>query len=175
MEELKKKLLTYFTDLTIQIHDDYRMCINTQKETVVSLLNYLKNMGYEHLALLSCIDWIDKGEFELIYILSAYMEVCDKYQEKEQGIIIIKARISRNDAKIISVINVFENAEPYERELHEMFGIKFEGHPRLTPLMLEREYEIPPFRKDFDTLKYVDNTFGKIPSIEERKANYERT
>jgi len=46
---------------------------------------------------------------------------------------------------------------------------RIEGHPRLTPLLLERDYEIPPFRKDFDTQKYVDNTYGKIPSIKERK------
>jgi len=47
-----------------------------------------------------------------------------------------------------------------------LFGVNFEGHPRLTPLFLEREYETPPFRKDFDTREYVRNTFDAVPEIE---------
>jgi len=38
----------------------------------------------------------------------------------------------------------------------------------LTPLLLERNYEIPPFRKDFDTRKYVKDVFEKIPFVEDK-------
>jgi len=171
MEELKKNILSNFNDIEIYTHQDNRIFINTKKEIVLSLLSYLKNSGYDHLALVSCNDWIDDGEFELVYILSAYMKNNEEYQEKEKRNIIIKTRIAREEAKFITVIDIFKNAEPYERELHEMFGIKFEGHPRLTTLFLELEYEIPPFRKDFDTNKYVENMYGKIPTIKERKRN----
>jgi len=171
MEELKKNILSNFSDIEIYTHQDNRIFINTKKETVLSLLSYLKNSGYDHLALVSCNDWIDDGEFELVYILSAYMKNDEEYQEKEKRNIIIKTRITREEAKFITVINIFENAEPYERELHEMFGIKFEGHPRLTTLFLELKYETPPFRKDFDTEKYVENKYGQIPTIKERKNN----
>ena len=171
MEELKKNILSNFNDLEIYTRQDNRMFINTKKETVLSLLSYLKNSGYDHLALVSCNDWIDDGEFELVYILSAYMKNDEEYQEKEKRNIVIKTRITREKAKFITVINIFENAEPYERELHELFGIKFEGHPRLTRLFLELEYDIPPFRKDFDTEKYVEDHYGQIPTIKERKSN----
>ena len=169
MELLKKKLLSSFNGLEIDVRGETRMFINTEKEIILSLLSYIKNLGYEHLALVSCIDWIDSGEFELVYIVSAYMADDNIFQEQEKSNIIIKTRISRKVANFMTIIGIYENAEPYERELHEMFGIVFEGHPRLTPLLLERDYEIPPFRKDFDTQNYVDNTFGKIPSIEQRK------
>lgn len=169
MELLKQKLLSGFNGLDIQLRDDQRMFISTEKESILSLLSYLKNEGYEHLALISCNDWINQEKFELVYILSAYMADDNHYQEKEKRSIILKTNISRKVAKFMTITNIFNSAEPYERELHEMFGIIFEGHPRLTPLMLEREYEIPPFRKDFDSQNYVDNTFGKIPSIAERK------
>ncbi|RLC39971.1 MAG: NADH-quinone oxidoreductase subunit C [Candidatus Nealsonbacteria bacterium] len=171
MEKLKKNILANFRDIEIYTRQDNRIFINTKKETVLSLLSYLKNTGYDHLALVSCNDWIDDGEFELVYILSVYMEKDEEYQGKEKTNIIIKTRIVREEAKFITVIDIFENAEPYERELHEMFGIKFEGHPRLTTLFLELEYEIPPFRKDFDTDKYVENKYGQIPTIKERKSN----
>lgn len=169
INELKQKLLADFNDVQVNIPEDNRMIINTKKESVMALLSYLKNMGFNHFAILSCVDWIDENEFELIYILSAYPENDDYYLDEEKKNIILKTRISREKAKFITIIDIFENAEPYEREIHEMFGIHFEGHPRLTPLMLERDYKIPPFRKDFDTNKYVENTFGKVPSIKERK------
>jgi NADH-quinone oxidoreductase subunit C len=169
MNELKKKLLSSFDNVEINIPEDNRMIVITKKESVLSILSYLKKMGYNHFALESCNDWIDDNEFELIYILSAYLEKDEQYQDKGKRNIILKTRISREKAKFITIIDIFENAEPYEREIHEMFGIYFEGHPRLTPLLLERDYDIPPFRKDFDTNKYVENTFGKIPSIKERK------
>jgi len=169
MKELKKKLESSFSDIKINITDDNRITVNIKKDGVVSILSFLKNLGYEHFALLSCVDWIEENEFELIYILSAYMENDQEYNEKEKKTILVKTRIARERSKFITVINIFENAEPYERELHELFGINFEGHPRLTPLFLEREYEIAPFRKDFDTRKYVKEVFDKIPTIEERK------
>jgi len=55
--------------------------------------------------------------------------------------------------------------EPYEREIHELFGVVFEGHKRLTPLFLDRWKQMPPFRKDFNTREYVEKTFSdeKIP------------
>ena len=171
MEELKKNILSNFNDIEIYTRQDNRIFINTKKKTVLSLLSYLKNSRYDHLALISCNDRIDDGELELVYIISAYMSNDEEFQEKEKRIIIIKTRIPREKAKFITVIDIFENAEPYERELHEMFGIKFEGHPRLTTLFLELKYETPPFRKDFDTEKYVENKFGKIPTIKERKNN----
>jgi NADH-quinone oxidoreductase subunit C len=170
MEELKKTLISVFEDIEVTIAKDNRMVISTKKAGVLSILSYLKKMGYDHLALVSCNDWIDDNEFELIYIVSPYLKNDDElYQVQEKINIIIKTRISRGKAEYITIIDIFENAEPYEREIHEMFGINFEGHPRLTPLMLERDYAIPPFRKDFNLNNYVDCTFGQIPSIEERK------
>jgi len=82
--------------------------------------------------------------------------------------LIVKTRISREKPQLETVTGIFPNAGTYEREIHELFGINFEGHKRLTPLLLEREYEIPPFRKDFDTRKYVEEVFDKIPLVEDK-------
>ncbi|MGC9363514.1 MAG: NADH-quinone oxidoreductase subunit C [Fidelibacterota bacterium] len=177
MQELKQQLTSIFTDIVICIPSEDRMLIEIQKEGVLSLLSYLKKRGYNHLAMISCNDWIDADEFELIYIVSPYLHRNPVESEiNQKANILIKTRISRKTAKFITIIDLFESAEPYEREIHEMFGIRFEGHPRLKPLMLERDYAIPPFRKDFNLDNYVQNTFGKIPSIEARKkGDNERT
>ena len=164
---LKEQLTSAFDEIQVDVSVKNRMVVLTKKEAILSLLSFLKNHGYNHLGLISCVDWIEEKMFELVYILSAYMQEDDHYTDKEKMDVILKTKISREKSKFLSVIPVFKNAEPYEREIHELYGIRFEGHPRLTPLFLEREYKIPPFRKDFDTRDYVKKTFDSIPTVEE--------
>jgi NADH-quinone oxidoreductase subunit C len=157
-----------FADIQVNEDGNGMIKIRAKKEQVKTILLYLKNDGYDHLALVSCVDWINKEEFELIYILTSYLNDNKSYQEK--GDVYLKIRVTRDNPDVETVIGVFENAEPYEREIHELFGINFSGHPRLIPLFLERKYEVPPFRKDFDTRKYVEDFFNSIPLIPEEKA-----
>jgi len=164
---LKEKLKSISSDVEIAAEEETRLVVKTKKENILSILSYLKDMGFDHLTLVSCIDWIDEAEFELVYILSAYMKESETYTDKEKLHVILKASISREKPEFQTVTHIFRNAEPYERELHELYGIHFEGHNRLVPLFLEREYKIPPFRKDFDTRQYVDEVFGSIPPVQE--------
>jgi len=168
---LIKQLKTAFDGIEIPMAEKDRMVVTVKKEAVLSVLSLLKNEGYNHLGLLSCVDWIDRKTFELVYVLSAYLQDDGEYAEKETVNIIVKTQIDRDKALFLSVIPIFQNAEPYEREIHELFGICFEGHPRLTPLFLERNYKTPPFRKDFDTRKYVKEVFDNIPSVEKKAGN----
>jgi NADH-quinone oxidoreductase subunit C len=165
---LKKKLESAFRDIRVSTPDTSRLVISVKSDAVLSILRFLKDRGYEHLALVSCVDWIEEKELELVYILSAYMQEDSEYREKEKTNVIVKTRISRETPDFFTVIPIFKNAEPYERELHELYGVHFEGHPRQIPLFLERDYKIPPFRKDFDTRKYVEEVFDKIPFVEDK-------
>jgi NADH-quinone oxidoreductase subunit C len=170
-QSLKKNMLSSFDDIQVEIPDERRLTIVCKKDSVITVLSSLNSSGFNHLALISCVDWIKDNELELVYILTAYTED----REKGKMNILVKTKISREKPEMHTVINIFENAEPYERELHELYGIHFKGHPRLIPLFLEREYEIPPFRKDFDTQKYVKEVFDQIPSVEDKKGKNERT
>ena len=165
--EIRQKLESAFSDFTVVAERDTELVARVNKESIVSILAFLKDTGYEHLTLVSCVDWMEEREFELVYILSSYMQNNEGHTDKEKLKLIVKARIPRNKPAFQTVTHVFANAEPYERELHELYGIHFEGHGRLIPLFLERNYEIPPFRKDFDTREYVENTFGAIPAVED--------
>jgi len=167
-ELIKKELESTFENILITMPENSRLIVTTQKDKVMSILSFLKNKGFNHLALVSCVDWIEEKEFEMVYIITSYLQKNDEYEDKNRLHITLKSRIPREDPKVISVIPIFENSEPYEREIHELFGIHFEGHPRLIPLLLEGNYEIPPFRKDFDTREYVKNTFDTIPFVEDK-------
>jgi len=165
---LKEKLESFFSGIQVSIYKQDRLIVSAQKDSVLSILSFLKNKGYNHLALISSVDWLEEKEFELVYVLSAYMQEDNRYTDKEKTNIILKTRISRENPEFITVISIFKNAEPYEREIHEFYGIDFKGHPRLTPLFLERKYKLPPFRKDFDTREYVKEVFDKIPFVENK-------
>jgi NADH-quinone oxidoreductase subunit C len=162
---LKDNLESTFKDVQVSMHEDTRMAIFVPRETAFAVLRYLSDKGFDHLALVSCVDWLEEGELEIVYILSSYMKNNTDYNPEQTLHLFLKTRISRENPELKSVIGVFENAEPYEREIHELFGVNFKGHPRLIPLFLERKYEIPPFRKDFDNRKYVKEIFDSIPSV----------
>ena len=165
-ESIKEQLELTFKAVVVTIPEEARMVVNIQKDQVLAVLRFLKDRRFDHLALVSCVDWIEEKEFELVYILNRYIQTDQEHTAKEDLHLIAKARNSREKPQFETVTGIFPNAEPYEREIHELFGIKFEGHKRLTPLFLERDYEIPPFRKDFDTRKYVEEVFDKIPFVE---------
>ena len=167
-KSVKEKLESTFKDIQVSILEDSRIAVTVENHGVLVILRFLKDKGFDHLALLSAVDWIEEKEFELCFILTCYMQNDDEYTDSQRLHIILKTRISREEPNLETITGIFPNAEPYEREIHELFGIKFEGHPRLTPLLLERNYEIPPFRKDFDTRKYVKDVFDKIPFVEDK-------
>ena len=159
-KSVKEKLESTFKDIQVSILEDSRIAVTVENHGVLVILRFLKDKGFDHLALLSAVDWIEEKEFELCFILTCYMQNDDEYTDSQRLHIILKTRISREEPNLETITGIFPIAEPYEREIHELFGIKFEGHKRLTPLLLEREYEIPPFRKDFNTREYVKTIFG---------------
>jgi NADH-quinone oxidoreductase subunit C len=164
---VKEELESISSDIEIVAEEETRMVVRTQKGNVLSMLSRLKAMGFNHLTLVSCVDWIEEEEFELIYILSPYMADNETYTDEGKLHVILKTRISREKPVFQTVTPIFPNAEPYERELHELFGVDFQGHKRLIPLLLEGEHRIPPFRKDFDTRKYVEEVYDSVPLVQD--------
>lgn len=114
-------------------------------------LAYLKNKGFTQLCILTCIDWIEDSQFELVYILFSWTD----------GIHIqLRARIDREKPFFTTVTDIFPGARYYEREVHEFFGVEFCGNEdSYKPLFLELWDDIPPLRKDFDPQAYSDSKF----------------
>ncbi|MGA1873403.1 MAG: NADH-quinone oxidoreductase subunit C [Thermoplasmatota archaeon] len=118
------------------------------------VLKSLREMGFDHFVMLTCIDLIDESRFELVYHLWSY---------GTKGLIMVKTFIDREHPSIGSAVPVFRPSITYEREIHEMFGIDFPGNPRLTQFILEDWEGPPPMRKDFNALQYsVDRFDTKI-------------
>lgn len=63
--------------------------------------------------------------------------------------VMIKVALSEHDLNVPTVASVWPNADWYEREVWDMYGINFEGHPRLTRLLMPSTWEGHPLRKDY--------------------------
>ncbi|MFJ3397244.1 NADH-quinone oxidoreductase subunit C [Streptomyces microflavus] len=63
--------------------------------------------------------------------------------------LMLRTTVPHDAAVLPSAIDVYAGAAWHERETHEMFGVTFEGHPDLTPLLLPEGFEGHPLRKDF--------------------------
>ncbi|WP_010262143.1 NADH-quinone oxidoreductase subunit C [Streptomyces sp. SA3_actG] len=63
--------------------------------------------------------------------------------------LLLRTTVPHETPALASAVGVYAGAAWHERETHEMFGLRFEGHPGLTPLLLPETFEGHPLRKDF--------------------------
>jgi len=70
--------------------------------------------------------------------------------------LVIKTDVPYESPSLPSVVSVWEAADWYEREAHDLFGVAFEGHPALTPLLLYDEFEGYPGRKEYPLNDYEE-------------------
>ena len=148
VEKLKEKLSIFQPRVKELFESEIKVELPPDK--VVSALEFLKSEGYSHLSLMTCVDWIDDSQFELIYILFSW---------KNGMKLVISTRIDRNNPVFPTVKELWPVARYYEREIHEFFGVNFEGNDDMKPLILELWDDKPPLRKDFDPLEYSKKKF----------------
>jgi len=63
--------------------------------------------------------------------------------------VLVRTRVPLDAPTVPSIVDIYPGAAWHERETHEMFGVDFDGHPGLAPLLLPPEFEGHPLRKDF--------------------------
>lgn len=94
--------------------------------------------GYDFLVDLTAVDYRDRSpRFDLIYIFYSF-ERNERVIEKLQV-----------DEVAPSLTNQFESANWLEREVYDMFGIRFEGHPNLKRILMPEGWEGHPLRKEY--------------------------
>lgn len=125
--------------------------LRAPKAQLFSLLGHLQQQqGFVSLITIGCCDWMEDGVFCLTYMLETAERNCA---------LGVQVHIGREGEGIATAMPLWPQAEIFERELHEMFGIPIEGHPSLVDFMLEGWTHTPPMRREFDTAKFVEETF----------------
>lgn len=102
---------------------------------------------FDHLSCITGIDnGVDKGTFEIIYHLFSITKKLS---------CVLKVTIDRNEtASIKSLTSIWKTANWHEREIFDLFGIDFEGHPDLRRILLPANWEGHPLKKDYKEQEY---------------------
>ena len=102
-------------------------------------------LGFSQLLCLSCVDYLE--HLELVYFLHSL---------SPEKTLCVKTRVPCDGPRLPSVTGVWRAAEWYEREAHDLFGVVFDGHPDLSPLLLYEEFDGYPGRKEFPFHDYQE-------------------
>ena len=122
-------------------HAHGRAEIQIAPEQNVAVLAWLRAQGYSFLASLHGVDYYPhEPRLGVIY------ELLDM---KNVDRVSVKARVSTDEPSIASVLELWPGADFPEREVYDMFGVRFDGHPDLRRILMPEDYEGHPQRRDF--------------------------
>jgi NADH-quinone oxidoreductase subunit C len=94
--------------------------------------------GWDYLEFLTAVDWPADSAIEVL--------ACLRRRGADPGARLLGTRIDRDDPVVDSAVPVLPGASWYEREAHEMFGVRFAGNDDLAPLLLDRVGDWPARR-----------------------------
>ena len=92
--------------------------------------------------------------FEVVYLLTGYAPPVR---------VRVKARLAGDEPSVASATALWSAANWLEREVFDLFGIRFEGHPNLTRILLPDDWEGHPLRKDFPLTEEPVQFIGHVP------------
>ncbi len=111
-------------------------------------LKLKSEFGFVYLSDITAVDLLDEGRdarFEVVYNTVRF-----DFEYNEELRVFLKAPIDEKSPSVESVTSVWKGANWLEREVFDMFGIRFNGHPDMRRILLPEDYEGFPLRKDFD-------------------------
>jgi len=139
VENLKNSLKEGLVKATVP--RERRIFVYVKKGALRDAVKYLaKDLEFKHLSTVTGVDL--GGEIEVIYHL-AY---------KGSIVLSIRLSVSKKNPSVPTITDLVPGAVLYEREVHDLFGVNFEGHPDLSPLMLPEEWPqgVYPLRKEHE-------------------------
>jgi NADH-quinone oxidoreductase subunit C len=109
------------------------------------LLRTLKEShGFDMLVDVTCVDYLNyrnaKDRFGLVYLLA---------NTETNARLTVRCFVNDPEPAVPSVVDLWEGANWLEREVWDMFGIRFNGHPDLRRILLPEEFTAHPLRKDY--------------------------
>ena len=164
LEDLEKKINS---ELTTRIkeskikHNQLYVTINSEDLLdVILMLKTNKNIKFKQLIDITAVDYPESQKrFKIVYLLLSH-----EFNQR----IILSYFISENE-KISSLTKIFPSANWMEREVFDMYGIKFNDHPDMRRILTDYGFEGHPLRKDFPLTGHNEVRYSE----DEKKVIYE--
>lgn len=126
--------------------DRDELTITVARESLLAACDAVKAAGYNFFETVTAVDWYpQEPRFQLSYHILSHslkqrLRLC--------------VRIDSADLTVPSITPAWPSANFYEREVFDLFGITFSGHPRLTRIMMPEDWQGHPLRKDYPVEGY---------------------
>jgi NADH-quinone oxidoreductase subunit C len=115
-------------------------------EQIRAACRTLQQAGYNFLEDVTCVDWYpSEPRFQVTYHILSH-----KLKER----IRLHVMVASLDPSVDSITPVWPSANFYEREVWDLFGVRFHAHPGLRRIMLPEEWDGHPLRKDYPVEGY---------------------
>ena len=131
---------SFFGDDTAIIH----------AEAILPVATCLKNdpeLDYNFLMDLTAVDCLNLGTAHRFEVVYHFFSLSKKHRIR------IKTQLGAKSPQVDSIASLWPGADWYEREVWDMFGVKFRGHPNLKRILMYEEFEGHPLRKDYPIRK----------------------
>lgn len=117
----------------------YHFDAKVPPDQIVTAAELLDQQGFV-IDTITGVDWMAASEMEVVY---------DFFHMTTPLHVVVRTRVPRDNPELPTISKVFPGANWHEREAHDFFGIRFLGHPDLSPLLLPEDATYHPLRKDF--------------------------
>jgi NADH-quinone oxidoreductase subunit C len=138
-----KALSNFATDAKF---DRNELTVTVAREKIIAACEAVKQAGYTFLEDVTAVDWYpSEPRFQITYhILSMALK----------SRVRLVVRLADSDPVIDSIVGVWPSANFYEREVFDLFGVRFSGHPNLRRIMMPEDWQGHPLRKDYPVEGY---------------------
>jgi len=140
-EELKSAILEQFPGITIGEGGEFPelLVAPDQFKPLMSKLRFDKTYVFDFLSCLTCVDW--KTHLTMVYHLVS---------RKHRMTIVVKCQLADvAQPETDTVSDIWKTANFHEREVYDLFGVRFNGHPDLRRILLDENWEGYPLRKNY--------------------------
>ena len=127
--------------------EDEQLCVHVRPDRLLQVMRFLRDderCRFEQLCDLTCVDYLDFPQARDRYgVLYSLLSISLGHR------LWVKCFVNDPDPEVLSVTGIWKGADWPEREVYDLFGVRFPGHPDLRRIMTWEGFEAHPLRKDY--------------------------
>jgi NADH-quinone oxidoreductase subunit C len=136
--EVAKQISEHLPGAVVEASDTAILVDGSSLLDVATFLKDTASLDFDYLTTITAVDYYQY--FEVIYL---FVSMGHNHS------LFVKARCSRENPSLPSLVGLWRSADHQEREIYDLMGITFEGHPNMKRIVLWPEFQGHPLRKDY--------------------------
>lgn len=140
-EEIQHHLASRFPQANVRADERNEECVIVEACHLLEMARHLKDeptLCFDYNMVITATDWIDR--VDVIYYFMSY---------EHQHTVALKVQLPNDALEVESLSSIYASANWFEREVWDLFGVRFRGHPDLRRIMMPSDWEGHPLRKNY--------------------------